>query len=106
MYSPSRREVLRLREQLRPFVREAPLPQDQSTVFQASDKVAFEATFNIHEGVGQIPDIDNMLKFVLDVMNQCVYHDDRQVRDVRMRVLTVGTREEQCTIVMVTPFLP
>ncbi|CAB9514525.1 expressed unknown protein [Seminavis robusta] len=52
-----------------------------------------------------IPDIDNMLKFVLDGMNRLVYHDDSQV--VKLVVLKLLDNEGSCegrTQVQVYPY--
>ncbi|CAB9531671.1 expressed unknown protein [Seminavis robusta] len=53
-----------------------------------------------------VPDIDNLLKFVLDGMNRLVYHDDSQV--VKIVVLKLLDNEGSCegrTQIDVYPFV-
>ena len=53
----------------------------------------------------QVPDIDNLAKFILDGMNALVYEDDRQV--VKLVIYKLLDNEGQCkgrTIVLVSAF--
>jgi Holliday junction resolvase RusA-like endonuclease len=57
-------------------------------------KLAGELKPNAPKEFTNRPDIDNLLKFVLDSFNKVVIHDDSQVWDVRMQKtysLTPGT---------------
>jgi Holliday junction resolvase RusA-like endonuclease len=55
----------------------------------------------------QVPDIDNLAKFVLDGMNGLVYADDRQV--VKLVIYKLLDNESQCdgrTVVLISAFEP
>lgn len=53
------------------------------------------------------PDIDNLVKFVLDSLNGVVYHDDRQV--VKVVAYKMRDNDGYCngrTVVEIKPFVP
>jgi Holliday junction resolvase RusA-like endonuclease len=103
VYSPSARNMNQLREKLQDVVSRARLPKDQTTVFKKKATLSFQAEFVLAKRPGRRPDLDNLLKFVLDVLNQSVWHDDGQVREVWVRMMTGASLQEERTVVTVTP---
>jgi Endodeoxyribonuclease RusA len=104
-YSPSGNEVKKLCKQLQQLLNVADpsvLPDGHETLFEPGKSIACEANFFVHQGVGRIADIDNLLKFVLDVMNKSIWNDDRQVNRIVANKIKVATKEEQRTEVHVT----
>lgn len=101
-YSPSASSVNELRQELQLLVRNCERPGRQPTVFKMGAKLSFQADFMLARRPGRRPDIDNLLKFVLDALNKSVWHDDGQVREVVMRMYTEVAPEEECTVVTVT----
>ena len=57
------------------------LQVDEESIF------GLELAFHLkpYQGRSLPPDIDNLLKLVLDALNTVVYQDDRQVLEVKMR---------------------
>ena len=57
------------------------LQVDEESIF------GLELAFHLkpYPGRSLTPDIDNLLKLVLDALNTVVYKDDRQVLEVKMR---------------------
>jgi Holliday junction resolvase RusA-like endonuclease len=102
MYSPSATSMNELRQELQLHVRNCDLPARQLTLFKPDVKLSFQADFMLAPRRGRRPDIDNLLKCVLDTLNNSIWHDDGQVREVVMRMLTDVSPEEECTVVTVT----
>jgi Holliday junction resolvase RusA-like endonuclease len=103
VYAPSSNSVNVLRQELQHLVSNCERPDRQPTVFKKGARLSFQADFMLARRPGRRPDIDNLLKFVLDALNKSVWHDDGQVREVVMRMYTDASPEEECTVVTVTP---
>ena len=92
VYNPQRKSILKLRTKLREALdkvgKDNPYP-----FFAAGKKLTLAITFNVTQ---QSKDIDNMLKYYMDVMHQVVYANDVQVFNVSMRkrvnASNVGTK--------------
>jgi Holliday junction resolvase RusA-like endonuclease len=102
VFSPSAREANKLRQKLHHHLSQNRLLDGQATLFKKEAKLAFQADFMLHTRRGRRPDIDNLLKFILDALNQCVWYDDGQVREVLMRMRTAASPEDERTVVIVT----
>jgi Holliday junction resolvase RusA-like endonuclease len=102
VFSPSASEANELRQKLHHHLSQNGLLDGQATLFKKEAKLAFHADFMLHPRRGRRPDIDNLLKFILDALNQCVWYDDGQVREVLMRMRTAASPEDERTVVLVT----
>jgi Holliday junction resolvase RusA-like endonuclease len=52
------------------------------TIFAAGVPVKVEVDFYISKYMGRTSDLDNLLKFALDVLNKSILHDDEQVEEI------------------------
>lgn len=105
MYSPSASSVNELRQELQLLVSNCERPASQTTLFKREAKLLFQADFALAPRRGRRPDIDNLLKFVLDALNDSIWHDDGQVREVVMRLNTDAPPDGEFTAVTVTESL-
>jgi len=79
VYSPSAGALESARQKLRSLVggQNAAVP-----VLPAGSEVMVEVRFHLQRRHGRYPDLDNLLKFVLDVGNGIIYRDDSCVHKI------------------------
>lgn len=100
-YSPSAKEQKIVRDELRAKIKESS-NDDVGIVFDRHCCLRVDARFYVSGRLSTKPDVDNMLKFLLDAMTNVAYHDDCQVVELSAMKVSINDPSFAHTSVSVT----